>query len=169
MSVPDMIQFMGDTEFEDFRYRPSFISRYTSMPAPANLMVYVTLPGTNTPQLVTDISDRAGCSFAALLAFPTGGYTTAGGDNGTWYLTGFSQIDIGKEVYYKTLDKEWRIYRTMTVTCQSDMSTPSSVSFGSPTRIPPYSCVRFIVNCLDKTETAGTTTTRKVVYALEFA
>lgn len=169
MRVPDMIQFMGNTEYGDFRYRPSFISRYTTMPAPANLMVYVTLPGSSYPQLVTDISDRDGCAFAALLAFPTGGYTTAGGDNGTWYLTGFSQTDLGKEVYYRTLDKEWWVYRTMTVTCREDRTVPSSVVFGSMTRIPAYSCVRFIVNCIDKTETSGMSTTRKVIYALEFA
>ena len=165
-AVPDMIKLCGNNEYDDFKYRFAWI-RYSTMSAPANLMVFVNLPNSTAFYPVTNIVNRDECQFAALLAFPTGAYSNGGSGNGMWYLTNFAQTDIGKEVYYQTLDKEWKIYRTMKVTCMVNSDVPLSVEFGDMVTIPPYSCVRYIVNCLNKPGSGSTA--REVVYALEMA
>lgn len=167
-TVPDMIKFCGNTEFEDFKYRFAWI-RYGTMMAPANLTVWVNLPNATAFYPVLNIVNRDELFFAALLAFPTGGYSNGGSGNGMWYLTTFAQEDIGKEVYYQTLDKEWKIYRTMRVVCQVNAQVPTSVEFGDMVTIPPYSCVRYIVNCLEKRGSSDSSVAREVVYALEMA
>ena len=167
-SVPDMIRFRGNTKFDDFKYKTWFLSSYATLSAPTNLVVWVNLPNTTTNYPVFNIRNRDELLFAALLAFPTGGYAVGGSDNnGAWYLTSFDLSDIGKEIYYQTLDTEWKIYRTLKVTCQTSAQIPTSVEFGDMVTIPPYSCARFIVNCFDKGNSGDSSVAREVIYALE--
>lgn len=167
-SVPDMIRFWGNTKFDDFKYKTWLLSSYAALSAPTNLAVWVNLPNTTTNYPVFNISNRDELLFAALLAFPTGGYAVGGSDNnGVWYLTSFDLSDIGKEIYYQTLDTEWKIYRTLKVTCQTSAQIPTSVEFGDMVTIPPYSCARFIVNCFDKGSSDDSSVAREVIYALE--
>jgi len=167
MSVPDVIVLQGNTKFTDFKssiFGIKSINAYT----PANTRCYVAPP--NSSNFVPVSFNQMAYQFAALMAFPTGAYTPNSSESadGIWWLTSFASSDIGKEVYYQTKDREWKIYRTMTLEYTNGSDTPT-VTFGGLTTIPAYSCVRYIVNCIDKTETSGSTTTRKVTYALEFA
>lgn len=167
MAVPDMIMFRGDTQFSDFDENLYWLFVRTNAPktpTPTNLVAYVILPNSSLGRFVEFDTDEY--SFPALMAFPTGSYTTAG--DGTWVLASFSQTDLGKEVYYRTMENEWRIYRTMVVRCNAQ-GVPTEVTFENLSAIPPYTCARYIVNIIDTTETVGSISTRKVIYVLESA
>lgn len=164
--VPDMIRFMGDTDYLDFVTRRTrmFSSVAEESTVPPNVAVYAASP--NSSSYVPIAFDGSKYLFAAILAFPTGGYVPSQTANGTLYLTSFAPSDIGKEIYYQTYNKKWKIYRTMKLIYDSaSATTPISVEFGQLTNLPEYTCSKFIVNYVTEVTSSG----KSVTYTLEFA
>jgi len=162
-SVPDMVVLHSNIKVTDFKASVLGIVKKITANVPINTRCYVAPP--NSSEFYPVAFNTSKYSFAALMAFPTGAYSPYEGDNGTWWLTSFSSSDIGKEIYYKVMGREWVIYRMMTITYENGSSVPASLEFGGMITIPSYTCSKFIINCIDSTEN----NVRKVVYVLEYA
>lgn len=168
-AVPDIIQICGNNKFSDFATRSQvFFKTYKqAMTVPGNVAAYVSAPNSDS---YYDIAfEGSNYSFAALMAFPTGGFSSTLTEKGALYLTSFSANDIGKEIYYQTYDQDWYIYRTMILAYSSATAKIPAVGFGAYTKIPKYSCVRFIVGCTDETKTEGSSSSRTVTYSLDLS
>lgn len=150
VSAPDLVQFRGNTAYEDFsqnEYMFSFFrNRSVARELPDNVYVVAeTLPANTWKRMSLDSTEY---EFAAVTAWPTGFGSYSNG-SGRLYLTGFNRSDVGKEIYYRTSANPWKIYRRMHVYLANSVSTgesPEKVSFGELLEIPPYSCMRFILN-----------------------
>ena len=168
-AVPDIIQICGNNKFSDFKQRGQiFLKNFKiPIPVPGNVAAYVSAPNSDNYYDIT--FEGINYSFAALMAFPTGGFSSTLTENGALYLTSFSANDIGKEIYYQTYDQDWYIYRTMVLAYSSATAKIPVVGFCAYTKIPKYSCVRFIVGCTDETKTEGSSSSRTVTYSLDLS
>lgn len=72
----------------------------------------------------------------ALMLWPTGYIDSA---NNRLVLTPFKPGDSGKDIYYLSGSTPWTIFRTLTV-------ANGVAVFANPYLIPPFSCLRFIVD-----------------------
>ena len=162
-AVPDYIQICGDNKYANFN-RKTGRWKLSPLEAPSNIAVYAAALNSSDYRLLN--FNTSEYEFAALMAFPTGGFTPSGSDYGALYLTSFSADDIGKEIYYQTYDQDWYIYRTMHVGFSSS-GLANAVAFGEYTKIPKYSCFRFIVGCVESID--PNTSGKIVTYTLEIA
>lgn len=163
-AVPDLIQICGNTKYSSFNRKAGIFAPLTPLEVPGNVGAYVA--DFNSSNYYPVEFDRSAYQFAALMAFPTGGYASAQGDYGALYITSFSADDIGKEIYYQTYGNEWYIYRRMSLVIGSS-GIVKSIAFGEYTKIPPYSCFRFIVGCIQGTD--ANTSEKTVTYTLELS
>lgn len=134
--IPDLITICGNNRYADF---------YTML-GPANLKnlrADVYSIANITPFSMT--SDYFYMASAILWPFTTyenyAGYTYETKD---LVVFEFRTEDIGKEVYYRTSESPWTIYRTLKVNYNN--LAPISAEFSTTYTIPAYSCVKFIVN-----------------------
>lgn len=163
-AVPDLIQICGNTTYSSFNHKAGMLYPRTPLEVPGNVGTYVA--DFNSSNFYPVEFDRSSYQFAALMAFPTGGYDSAQGDYGSLYITSFSADDVGKEVYYQTYENEWYIYRRMSLVVGAN-GMVKSIAFGEYTKIPRYSCLRFIVGCVQGT--ADNTSEKIVTYTLELS
>lgn len=163
-AVPDLIQICGNTKYASFNRKAGIFASLTPLEVPGNVGAYVA--DFNSSNYYPVEFNRSEYQFAALMAFPTGGYASAQGDYGALYITSFSADDVGKEVYYQTYENEWYIYRRMSLVVGSN-GMVKAIAFGEYTKIPRYSCLRFIVGCIQGTD--ANTSEKTVTYTLELS
>ena len=159
-----MVEVCGKNAYSDFRTGGLFSTAYK---CPYNVSALVSR-GNNVSSFVSlHLSDTY--ELAALFAWPTG-YYADGSDGRVLSLMSFDPAKSGKEIYYKTGPRYWKIYRIMRVTySESNSNVPESVEFDMLTVIPAYSCTRFIVGVHDSLVEDRSQSPRTITYSLEFA
>ena len=146
MAIPGVVRIMGHNN-DNFKNRQSFIlwmSPEDKYAAPKNIIAYVSLNGTLGSYHAVSIVDKP--KFSNVLAWPVGFANYDKNDStdpGTLYLASFRNEDMGKEIYYQTLQSEWPIYRKMSIHIKNNAI--QNVSFSEEYVVPPYACQKFVV------------------------
>lgn len=118
LQLPGMMRINGNNSYQQFvGFKPTNIKGV----APENIGNPVGIMG--------------GLFFPSLMAWPFGYIDST---NNLLNLCTFKDEDVGKDIYYMTGSSSWSIYRTMSI-------VGSVATFGNAYEIPPYSCIKFIV------------------------
>lgn len=136
-TLPNLITICGNNKYSDFM---TFLGR----PFNINNVVGFAFVD-NTPAVKVSLTEVP--LMASVFLWPYAayeGYVFTNWDNKNIYVSEFKPEDIGKEIYYRTAGSAWTIYRTLTIHYNNQQAI--SASLGTPYEIPPYSCVKFIVN-----------------------
>lgn len=162
--IPDVIEICGENAYGDFKTGGFFRRPYG---CPYNVYAMFSRDGSDSSFNGLHLSEDY--ELAALFAWASGKVSTMS-DGKTLVLTSFSAKDSGREIYYKTGPHFWRIYRIMRVTYSATNSNnPVSVEFDGLTKIPAYSCIRFIIGRHDSKSELPNQSPRTITYSLEFA
>lgn len=164
-TTPDMVEICGENAYNDFHTGLLFTRAPTKRPYNVITMVPY---GTSNNSLTTVYMKSPDYEFAALLAWATAKRDTMSSLGGVLFLTGFSMTDAGKEIYYKTGAHYWKVYRIMRITySDTNPNQPVDVVFDGLTKIPAYSCIRFVLGVHDSRVETPTQTTRTLTFSLE--